>query len=137
MPNDGMMVPGPGVYPSGTGMPTGEPLLSTPTENEGKERDKNAQAMLSSTNAKLVIELPANAKLFIDDMPVKVAAGVRTFNTPPLEPGKPYYYMVRIEMSRDGEPISETRRIIVHSGQIARADFKELESKTVKTAQAK
>jgi uncharacterized protein (TIGR03000 family) len=144
-PVDGMIAPSPAVYPSGTGTPiypsgTGTPVgepLGTPKENKGKEPEKNGRAMLSSTNAKLVIELPVNAKLFIDDMPVKVSAGVRTFNTPELEAGRAYYYMVRIEMMRDGEPVSETRRIIVHAGQIARADFKELESRAVRTAQAK
>jgi len=92
---------------------------------------------VSATKAKLVVELPADAKLYIDDRPMKAAAGVRTFNTPTLEPGQAYYYMVRVETMRDGKPVSETRRVIVRAGQIARADFKDLDSEAVRTAQAK
>jgi uncharacterized protein (TIGR03000 family) len=75
--------------------------------------------------------------LFIDDMPVKAPAGVQTFNTPALEPGQDYFYMVRVERMRDGQPISETRRIIVRAGQVARADFQDVESEAVRTAQVK
>lgn len=124
-PGDGMMTPG------GT---TGEPL---PPAKENKDKDKKKDTMLSTTKAKLVVELPANAKLFIDDMPMKAASGMRSFNTPDLEPGQAYYYMVRVETTRDGKPVSETRRVIVRAGQVARADFKELTSDAVRTAQAK
>ena len=136
MPGDGMIAPGTGVYPGGTGTPIGEPLQGTPTENKGKDRDKKEQGMLSS-KAKLVVELPADAKLFVDDMPVKATAGVQTFNTPALEPGQDYFYMVRVERMRDGQPVSETRRIIVRAGQVARADFKDVESEAARTVQAK
>jgi hypothetical protein len=45
--------------------------------------------------------------------------------------------MVRIERMRDGQPVSETRRIIVRAGQVARADFRDVESEAVRTAQVK
>ena len=136
VPGDGLMAPGTRVYPGGMGAPTGEPL-GAPKENKGKDTDKTGQGTLSSTSAKLVVELPANAKLYIDDMPVKATAGVRTFHTPALEPGRPYYYMVRIERMRDGQPVSETRRIIVRAGQVARADFQDVELEAVRTAKVK
>jgi len=132
----GMMAPDTADYPSGTGTPTGEPL-GTPTGTKGKDRNENGKGVLPSTNAKVVVELPANAKLYVDDVLVQAAAGVQTFNTPALEPGKAYFYLVRIEMMRNGEPLSETRRIIVRAGQAARADFKDWESEALRTAQAK
>ena len=136
VPGNGMIAPGTGVYPGSTGTPTGQPL-GTPTENKGKDRDKNGQGMLSATKAQLVVELPAGAKLFVDDIPVKATEGLRTFDTPALEPGQPYYYMVRIEMMQDGKPVSETRRIIVRAGQVSRADFNNVASEDVRTTQAK
>jgi uncharacterized protein (TIGR03000 family) len=128
----------PGVYgmTGGTVVPgtaTGAEELDKPKPNK-KNDDKEAMA---PTRAKLVVVRPANAKLFIDDMPVKATAGVQTFNTPALEPGQAYFYMVRIERMRDGRPVSETRRIIVRAGQVARADFKDVKSEAVRTAQAK
>ena len=84
-----MMAPGTGVYPDGTGTPMDAPLGS-PTENKSKESDKKGQSLQTATKATLIVELPANAKLFIDDMLVKVPAGVRSFDTPALEPGQLY-----------------------------------------------
>jgi uncharacterized protein (TIGR03000 family) len=119
------------VYPSGgVTVPSGAEQLPA---TEGKKKG----TMLSTTKAKLVVELPADSKLFIDDVPMKNATGVRSFNTPALEPGQAYYYMVRVESTRDGKPVSETRRVIVRAGQVARADFKDLTSDAVRTAQAK
>jgi uncharacterized protein (TIGR03000 family) len=132
----GMIAPGTADYPSGTGTPTGEPV-DTPTETKGKGRNENGKSVLPSTNAKVVVELPANAKLYVDGLLVHDAAGVQTFNTPALEPGKAYFYLVSIEMMRDGQPLSETRRIIVRAGQVARADFKDWESEALRSAQAK
>jgi uncharacterized protein (TIGR03000 family) len=127
----GSVYPGGMIAPGGTAVPSGE-QLGTP-----KEDKKKPTTMYSSTKAKLVVELPENAKLFIDDMPMKTASGVRSFNTPELEPGQAYYYMVRVETIHDGKTVSETRRVIVRAGQVARADFKELTSDAVRTAQAK
>ena len=126
----GALTPGMGTAVPGTG--NGHEALEKPKENK-----TGAKETMEPTRAKLLIELPANAKLFIDDKLVKATAGVRTFHTPALEPGRPYYYMVRIERMRDGQPVSETRRIIVHAGQVARADFQDVESEAVRTAQVK
>jgi uncharacterized protein (TIGR03000 family) len=126
----GTAAPGTGTAVPGSG--------NSQDELEKTKKNKTGfKQTMDPTRAKLLIEVPANAKLFIDDMPVKVTAGVRSFDTPVLEPGQLYYYLIRIEVMRDGEPVSETRRIIVQAGQVARADFKDLESRAVKTAQAK
>jgi uncharacterized protein (TIGR03000 family) len=129
----GMYAPG-NVAPGTTPAPQGEQLPSPSTKK--KPEDKETR-LWNPNKAKLVVELPANAKLFIDDMPMKAEAGVRSFNTPALQPGQAYYYMVRVETMKDGKPVSETRRVIVRAGQIARADFKDLEADAVRTAQAK
>ncbi len=123
----------PGTAAPGVNAPSGEALPYPP---EGKSKSGKEETRLT-TKAKLIVELPPNSKLFIDDKPMKNISGVRTFSTPDLEPGQAYYYMVRVESERDGKPVSETRRVIVRAGQIARADFKDLESEAVRTAQAK
>jgi uncharacterized protein (TIGR03000 family) len=119
-----------GAAAPGTG--TGSEELGKP--KSGKNGDKETTV---PTRAKLLVEVPSDARLFIDDMPVKVPAGVRSFDTPPLEPGQLFYYVVRVEAMRDGRPVTETRRIIVQAGQVARADFRELGPEAVRTAQAK
>jgi uncharacterized protein (TIGR03000 family) len=127
----GNVMPGAGTG-TGTGTgPQGE-MLDKPTEDTKKKG-----TMLTPSRAKLVVELPTDAKLYIDDLPMKTTSGVRAFNTPTLEPGQTYYYMVRAEVVRDGKPVTETRRVLVRAGQTARASFKDMEAETVTTARAK
>ena len=114
----------------GTG--TSGKALSQPKPNKNDNKET-----MGPTHATLVVEVPVNATLFIDNMPVKATAGVQTFNTPALKPGQAYFYLVRIERKRDGQPVSETRRIIVRAGQVTRADFKIVASEGVRTTQAK
>ncbi|HTU88824.1 MAG TPA: TIGR03000 domain-containing protein [Gemmataceae bacterium] len=141
----GTIMPPGGAAPGAAapGTPGQYEQLAPPPEDKDKDKSKKSKdkdkegTMLNTTKAKLIVELPANAKLFIDDMPMKNASGVRSFNTPSLEPGQAYYYIVRVETVRNGKTVSESRRVIVRAGQVARADFKELETDAVRTAQAK
>jgi uncharacterized protein (TIGR03000 family) len=126
----GAVAPGTGPAVPGTG--NGQEDLEKP-----KKKKTGVKETMDPTRAKLLVELPTNAKLFVDDMPVNGAAGVLTLHTPPLEPDKDYFYMVRIEMLRDGQPLSETHRILVRAGQVARADFNDLQAGALKTARAK
>lgn len=127
-----VMPGGAGVMGGGVAPGAGAEQLDKPKPN--KNGDKETMA---PTRAKLVVELPADAKLFIDDLPMKTTSGVRAFNTPTLEPGQAYYYMVRIEYVQDGKTVSETRRVIVRAGQVARADFKDRDTDAVRTVRAK
>lgn len=127
----GTVAPGMGTAAPETG--NGQEELEKPKKN--KTGDK--ETMNHPTRAKVLIELPANAKLFIDDKPVKTTLGVQLFDTPALEPDKVYFYMVRIEMMRDGQPLSETRRILVRAGHVVRTGFNELEPEKPRTAWAK
>jgi uncharacterized protein (TIGR03000 family) len=73
--------------------------------------------------AKLILDVPANAKLFVDDLPMTGKEVTRQFATPVLEPGQTYYYTVRVEFNRDGKPVSETRRVLVRAGELVRESF--------------
>jgi uncharacterized protein (TIGR03000 family) len=76
--------------------------------------------------AKLVVDLPADAKLFIDDQQMKTTSERRVFNTPKLEAGTSYYYQLRAEVVRDGKTYTENKRIIVRAGETSKATFGEL-----------
>src|SRR5262249_20676646 len=77
-------------------------------------------------SARLIIDVPTDAKLYIDDQPMKTQSARRTFSTPALQPGQTYYYEVRAEVVRDGKTQAETKRVIVRSGEVVRAAFREL-----------
>jgi uncharacterized protein (TIGR03000 family) len=90
----------------------------------------------AAASAQLIVELPADAKLYIDDSPMKTTAAKRTFNTPPLQPGHAYYYMLRAEVERDGQTLSQTARVIVRAGEVSRANFSNLDRTSTVTTQA-
>jgi uncharacterized protein (TIGR03000 family) len=126
----------------GTAAPgTGSAVPGSGNSQEELEKSKKNKTgfkeTMNPTRAKLLIKLPANAKLFIDDMPVKTALGVQLLDTPALEPDKVYFYTVRIEVMRDSQPLSETRRILIRAGQVARLEFKEPEPEASRTVRAK
>jgi uncharacterized protein (TIGR03000 family) len=52
----------------------------------------------------------------------------REFLTPPLEPGRRYAYVVRVEASRDGEPMEVgSRRVVFRAGEQAVVSFTDAE----------
>jgi uncharacterized protein (TIGR03000 family) len=109
----------PGVYPGvAPGLPppgAGGDVLPPP-KKEGET--------LAPNRARLIVELPPDALLYVDDQPTKATAERRVFQTPDLEKGQAYYYDLRIEAMRDGKPFSENRRVVVRPGEEVLADFK-------------
>jgi uncharacterized protein (TIGR03000 family) len=76
----------------------------------------------------LIVELPADAKLYVDDHPMKTTSERRVFSTPSLEPGQTYYYILRAEVIRDGKTATDTKRVLVHAGDVIEASFRNLDS---------
>jgi uncharacterized protein (TIGR03000 family) len=83
--------------------------------------------------ARITVQLPPGARLYVDGVAQRVTAGKRTFDTPKLEPGQSYYYTFKAEMGREDKDGSETRRVIVQAGKEVTVDFRAL--KDVTTAQ--
>jgi len=66
--------------------------------------------------ARIVVQLPADAKLMVDDSATESTSAVRTFVTPALQPGKQFYYTLKAEISRDGRTLSADQRVTVRAG---------------------
>ncbi len=96
---------------------------------DDKKDDKKQTRAASPFRAKLVVSLPADAKLYIDDNLTKATSGRRTFNTPTLQNGQLYYYVLRAEMVRDGKTVRETKRVLIRAGELVRARFDEPKAK--------
>ncbi len=103
----------------GTGGTGDKNIEKVPPPKKDKEGD-------DTVRARLVVELPADARLFIDDLAMKTQSGRRVFNTPPLARGQSYYYVLRAEVVRDGQTRTETQRVILRPGEEARASFANL-----------
>ncbi len=80
------------------------------------------------------MQLPADAKLFIDGNLMKSASEKRTFITPVLRPEQTYFYDLRAEVVRDGRTVAATQRVILRPGEAVQASFPSLPA--VATAQA-
>jgi uncharacterized protein (TIGR03000 family) len=109
----GVMMPGPGTAPP------------PPPKKMEKMEDKEGGAAAAAT---VVVELPADARLFVENQPTHATSTVRTFVTPALNPEKAYYYTVRAELNRGGETYTKTQRIAVEAGKTSRVSFTDLAS---------
>ncbi|MCI0464855.1 MAG: TIGR03000 domain-containing protein [Gemmataceae bacterium] len=122
------------MYPPGPPAGGKEPEKIGPPGKKGDGKDgKDGDEV--SNRARLVVELPTDAKLYIDDQQMKTNSARRVFNTPPLELGQTYYYVLRAEVVRDGQTRSETQRVLLRPGQEIRASFSTLDTAPTATAQ--
>jgi uncharacterized protein (TIGR03000 family) len=73
--------------------------------------------------ALLDVRLRPDARLWFNDYPVRQQGPERAFQTPPLKPGRNYYYVVKASWAEDGRPVEQTRRVPVHAGEHVVLDF--------------
>jgi uncharacterized protein (TIGR03000 family) len=75
----------------------------------------------------LVVTLPVDAKLTIDDTATTSTSATRRFASPVLEPGQNFYYTLKGQLARDGRVFTASRRVTVRAGQETRVslDFPE------------
>jgi uncharacterized protein (TIGR03000 family) len=97
-------------------------------KDKEKDKDKKDKETAASAKARLIVELPADAKLYIDDQLMKTSSTKRNFSTPELRDGQSYFYDIRVEVVRDGKTYESTQRIIVRAGEQIRAAFQEAET---------
>lgn len=77
----------------------------------------NPAAAKPAIEARIIVHMPPQAALLIDDQPTMQRSSTRIFSTPPLEPGKTYTYTLRAELNRDGRFVSQTKKVEVRAGQ--------------------
>jgi uncharacterized protein (TIGR03000 family) len=87
------------------------------------------------TSARLTIDVPADATVFIDERPTTTTSSQRTFTTPGLERGYRYYYTVRAEVVRNGVVFTGTQRVSFGAGDQVRVNFSEREMTSTAAAQ--
>jgi uncharacterized protein (TIGR03000 family) len=97
----------------------GSPELPPPRKTPPKSKE--------STRANLIVQLPADAKLFVDGQLTRTTSKTRYFVTPPLQPGQIYFYDLRAEVVRDGQTVSLSRRVIVRPGESVTTSFAEMQ----------
>jgi uncharacterized protein (TIGR03000 family) len=89
--------------------------MSPPTKTEKKTAE--------SASSRVIVLLPRDAKLWVDNVECPLTSTVRSFDTPSLDPSQKYAYNLKIEMVREGRTITETRRAVITPGQPVQVDF--------------
>lgn len=84
-------------------------------------KDKDGASLENRT--RVLVQLPEDAKLFIDGKLMTTTSAERTFQTPDLIPGQTYFYELKAEVVREGRTVSETQRVLLRPGQVATASF--------------
>ncbi len=70
-----------------------------------------------------MVEVPADAKIYVNDRLTSTPGSVREYISKNLTPGYNYTYEVRAELVRGGKTITETKRIDVRAGQNTKLAF--------------
>lgn len=67
--------------------------------------------------ARIIVHLPADARLTIDGEPTQSMSSTRVFLSPPLEAGKTYHYTLRGEVRRNNQTEHVSKTIDVQAGR--------------------
>jgi uncharacterized protein (TIGR03000 family) len=108
------------------------PMPAGPPASVPEDRDARRVTFVPSaagadpTRGTVVVRLPADAVLYAEGRRLTLTSAERTFVTPPLPAGQEYTYTFRAEYVRDGETISQTRRVAVRPGGTAAVEFVDL-----------
>jgi len=81
------------------------------------------EVRIDTQPATIIVSVPENAKLMIDDQQTISTSAERRFTTPPLEPGGTFYYTLKANFQRDGRPVTLTKQVNVRAGQESRVNF--------------
>jgi uncharacterized protein (TIGR03000 family) len=82
-----------------------------------------AAAPAAAEAASLVVTLPADARLSVDDYKTNSTSGERVFSTPALKVGQDYHYTLSMEVDRGGKVQTVTREVTVRAGETTRVNL--------------
>jgi uncharacterized protein (TIGR03000 family) len=88
------------------------------------------------TSARVRIDMPADAQLFVEGTLMKTTSAVRLFQTPALNPDQTYYYELKAVLTRNNQTYTDVQRIAVRPGEQATASFTGLEQRAAAVAGA-
>jgi uncharacterized protein (TIGR03000 family) len=101
----------------GGGMMMMQGATSHPSgEKAPKPKEKREEGMVPAP-ATILVQLPVDAKLLIDNEATTSTGASRAFQSPTLNPGKEYQYTLTASIVRDGKPIKAEQVITVKAGQ--------------------
>jgi uncharacterized protein (TIGR03000 family) len=92
-------------------------------KQEEEEVSTESPALETTASARVTARLPIDARLWVDQVECPLTSGERTFNTPPLAPGQTYYYTLKMQVQRQGVPMTDSQRVLVNAGRSVTVTF--------------
>ena len=92
-------------------------------EFKREEQKRDEAAALPDDKARVVVSLPADARLWVDNVECPLPGAVRSFDTPNLDPQQRYTYTLRMIVERDGRMVQDSRQVALTPGQQIEVDF--------------
>lgn len=111
--------------PVAPGEPPVKPVAPVAPSVDPKKPVEPKIGMLAAP-ARVVVELPADARLFANGQLTKQTTARREFVTPVLEVGQEFHYVLTVEAVRDGKLVRDTRTLPVSAGQVTSVNFGDL-----------
>src|SRR5262249_35339719 len=90
-------------------------------DNNNDNNDNDDQ--VKANTARVIVSLPADAKLTINGQATKSTSAKRVFESPTLEQGKTYTYTFKATVVRDGQTVSAERKIKLKAGEHTPVSF--------------
>ena len=88
-----------------------------------RDEPKRDEAAVPGNKARVVVSLPADARLWVDQVECPLPGGVRSFDTPNLDPQQSYSYTLRVAVQRNGQTVQDSRRVQLTPGQQVEVNF--------------
>lgn len=93
---------------------------AAPAKGAPKASDKEASLPAPAT---ILVSIPAEAKLTIDDQATTSTAATRVFTSPVLVQGQEFTYTLKATIVRDGRELSTTKVVPVRAGEETRVSI--------------
>ena len=88
-----------------------------------REEQKRDEAAVPGDKARVVVSLPADARLWVDGIECPLSGTQRTFDTPNLDPQLRYGYTLRVALQRNGQLVQDSRVVPLTPGRRVEVDF--------------
>jgi uncharacterized protein (TIGR03000 family) len=96
------------------------PVQTAPVQDDKKGGGKSSMIPAPAT---IVVALPADARLTVDDAPTTSTTARRVFVSPELNPGVQYNYTFKAEFVREGKPVTVSKIVTVTAGAETNVNF--------------
>jgi uncharacterized protein (TIGR03000 family) len=99
------------------------PAKPMPGPGPVKPGDGKKTGLDYSAPATIVVAVPADAKLTIDDYVARSTGTERTFVSPALPAGKDFHYTLKVEYQDQGQARTRTETVAVRAGGVTRVNL--------------